>query len=56
VEVDVLGCPSAMVFTRLCDSGSKLGVLRWLETVALTLKFGFADGPPRLQRLLRAMT
>lgn len=23
-----------MVFNRLCDPGSKLGVLRWLETVA----------------------
>jgi hypothetical protein len=28
-----------MVFNRLCDPGSKLGVLRWLETVALPQKF-----------------
>ena len=44
-----------MVFNRLCDPGSKLGVLRWLETVALPLDFGFADGPPQHQHLLRAM-
>ena len=25
----------AMVFNRLCDAESKLGVLRWLETVSL---------------------
>ncbi len=55
VEVDVLGCLRAMVFNRLCDPGSKLGVLRWLETVALPLNFGFADGPPQHQHLLRAM-
>ena len=29
-----------MVFKRLCDPGSKLGVLRWLETMALPLDFG----------------
>lgn len=33
--VDVLGCLRLMVFNRLCDPGSKLGVLRWLDTVAL---------------------
>ena len=55
VEVDVRGCLRAMVFNRLCDPGSKLGVLRWLETVALPLDFGFADGPPQHQHLLRAM-
>ncbi len=55
VEVDVLGCLRAMVFNRLCDPGSKLGVLRWLETVALPLDFGFAQGPPQHQHLLRAM-
>jgi transposase len=54
-EVDVLGCLRAMVFNRLCDPGSKLGVLRWLQTVALPLNFGFADGPPQHQHLLRAM-
>ena len=30
-------------------------MLRWLETVALPLDFGFADGPPQHQHLLRAM-
>lgn len=55
VEVDVLGCLRAMVFNRLCDPGSKLGVLRWLETVALPLDFGFTEGPPQHQHLLRAM-
>jgi hypothetical protein len=34
-EIDVLGCLRLMVFNRLCDPGSKLGVLRWLQTVAL---------------------
>jgi hypothetical protein len=33
--VDVLSCLRLMVFNRLCDPGSKLGVLRWLQTVAL---------------------
>ena len=55
VEIDVLGCLRAMVFNRLCDPGSKLGVLRWLQTVALPLDFGFVDGPPQHQHLLRAM-
>ena len=55
VELDVLACLRAMVFNRLCDPGSKLGVMRWLETVALPLDFGFAEGPPQHQHLLRAM-
>jgi transposase len=59
VEVDVLACLRAMVFNRLCDPGSKLGVLRWLDTVALPLNFGFdvgaGDKPPTHQHLLRAM-
>ena len=51
-EVDVLGCLRLMVFNRLCDPGSKLGVLRWLETVALPA----GSGPnPEHQHLLRAM-
>lgn len=54
-EVDVLACLRAMVFNRLCDPLSKLGVLRWLQTVALPVNFGFADGPPEHQQLLRAM-
>lgn len=55
VEVDVLGCLRAMVFNRLCDPGSKLGVLRWLQTVALPLDFGFSEVLPQHQHLLRAM-
>jgi len=55
VEVDVLACLRAMVFNRLCDPASKLGVLRWLDTVALPVNFGFSDGLPQHQHLLRAM-
>ena len=51
-EVDVLACLRLMVFNRLCDPGSKLGVLRWLETVALPADFAFI---PEHQHLLRAM-
>ena len=54
-EVEVLACLRAMVFNRLCDPSSKLGVLRWLETVALPVGFGFADGLPQHHHLLRAM-
>jgi len=54
-EVDVLACLRAMVFNRLCDPASKLGVLRWLDAVALPVNFGFADVPPQHQHLLRAM-
>lgn len=54
-ELDVLGCLRAMVFNRLCDPGSKLGVLRWLDTVALPRGFGFDTGIPEHQHLLRAM-
>ena len=52
-EVDVLGCLRLMVFNRLCDPGSKLGVLRWLDTVALPV--GVAKSLPEHQHLLRAM-
>ena len=52
-EVDVLGCLRLMVFNRLCEPGSKLGVLRWLETVALPV--GVAKSLPEHQHLLRAM-
>jgi hypothetical protein len=55
VEVDVLSCLRALVFNCICDPGSKLGVLRWLETVALPLDFGFINGPPQHEHLLRAM-
>ena len=51
-EVDVLGCLRLMVFNRLCDPGSKLGVLRWLETVALPVNVACM---PEHQHLLRAM-
>jgi transposase len=52
-EVDVLGCLRLMVFNRLCDPGSKLGVLRWLDTVALPV--GVVTSLPQHQHLLRAM-
>ena len=55
VEQDVLACLRTMVLNRLCDPSSKLGVLRWLDTVALPNGFGFADGLPTHQQLLRAM-
>ena len=54
-ELDVLACLRAMVFNRLCDPASKLGVLRWLDTVALPHGFGFDAGLPEHQHLLRAM-
>ena len=54
-ELDILGCLRAMVFNRLCDPASKLGVLRWLDTVALPRGFGFDAGLPEHQHLLRAM-
>jgi transposase len=51
-EIDVLTCLRIMVFNRLCDPTSKLGVLRWLETVALPAGFHLI---PAHQDLLRAM-
>ena len=54
-EIDVLACLRLMVFNRLCDPSSKLGVLRWLQTVALPRGFGFEQGLPDHQQLLRAM-
>jgi len=53
-EVDVLGCLRAMVWNRLSDAQSKLGVLRWLDTVALPSQFALAEMPQH-QHLLRAM-
>jgi transposase len=41
-----------MVFNRLCDADSKLGVLRWLETVAMP---GVQTTSVTHQRLLRSM-
>jgi transposase len=55
VELDVLACLRAMVLNRLCDPGSKLGVLRWLDCVAWPADFGFEDAPPSHQHLLRDM-
>ena len=51
-QVDVLGCLRLMVMNRLCDPGSKLGVLRWLETVALP---SGVVAVSEHQHLLRAM-
>ena len=42
----------AMVFNRLCDADSKLGVLRWLQTVAMP---GIDAGALTHQHLLRSM-
>ena len=53
-EVDVLGCLRAMVWNRLSDAQSKLGVLRWLDTVALPAEFALQDKLQH-QHLLRAM-
>ena len=55
VEHDVLACLRTMVLNRLCDPLSKLGVLRWLDTVALPTGFSFTEEPPTHQQLLRAM-
>ena len=54
-EVDTLACLRTMVFNRLCDPSSKLGVLRWLQTVALPKGFGFEASAPEHHHLLRAM-
>jgi hypothetical protein len=50
-QSDVEALVRVMVFNRLCDPESKLGVLRWLETVALP------DRPADIthQHLLRSM-
>ena len=54
-QLNVLALFRAMVFNRLCDPQSKLGVARWLDTVALPVDFGLNEGPPAHQHLLRAM-
>ena len=50
-KVDAEALIRAMVFNRLCDPASKLGCLRWLDTVAMP------DMPETVthQQLLRAM-
>ena len=51
-EVDVEALLRIMVFNRLCDPESKVGVLRWLETVTLP---GLALKAVSHHQLLRAM-
>ena len=51
-QLDVEALLRIMVFNRLCDPESKLGVLRWLETVALP---DMATHTVAHQHLLRAM-
>lgn len=51
-QLDVEALLKIMVFNRLCDPDSKLGVLRWLETVCLP---GIETGQIAHQHLLRAM-
>jgi transposase len=51
-QVDVLSCLRLMVFNCLCDPSSKLGLLRWLETVALPTGL---EAVTDHQHLLRAM-
>lgn len=50
--IDVEALLRVMVFNRLCDPDSKLGVLRWLETVSLP---GIVGENIEHQHLLRAM-
>ncbi len=50
--IDVEALIRVMVFNRLCDPESKLGVLRWLETVAMP---GMDVEPITHQHLLRSM-
>ena len=50
--IDVEALVRIMVFNRLCDPESKLGVLRWVQTVTLP---GAFDGAIEHQHLLRAM-
>lgn len=51
-RIDVEALLRIMVFNRLCDPQSKLGVLRWLETVSLPgVKLNYVNH----QHLLRAM-
>jgi transposase len=51
-QIDVEALIRVMVFNRLCDPDSKLGVLRWLETVALP---GMETTSIQHQHLLRSM-
>lgn len=51
-SIDVEALIRVMVFNRLCDPDSKLGVLRWLETVAMP---GIDAESITHQHLLRSM-
>ena len=51
-KLDVEAMLRVMVFNRLCDPESKLGVLRWLETVCLP---GIDTSGIAYQHLLRSM-
>lgn len=51
-SVEHLPLIKAMVFNRLCDPESKLGLLRWLETVVIP---GVDETAVTHQRLLRSM-
>lgn len=51
-KLDVEAMLRVMVFNRLCDPESKLGVLRWLETVCLP---GMDTSKIAYQHLLRSM-
>ena len=51
-SIDVEALIRVMVFNRLCDPESKLGVLRWLDTVAMP---GFEVETITHQHLLRSM-
>ncbi len=51
-SIDVEALVRVMVLNRLCDPDSKLGVLRWLETIALP---GIMAETIEHQHLLRAM-
>ena len=51
-SIDVEALIRVMVFNRLCDPESKLGVLRWLETVAMP---GIETESITHQHLLRSM-
>ena len=50
--IDIEALLRIMVFNRLCDPESKLGVLRWMETVSLP---GLSLASVSHQQLLRAM-
>ena len=52
LHIDVEALVRVMVINRLCDPDSKLGVLRWLETVSLP---GSVPETIKHQHLLRAM-